>query len=384
MTTFAVAVAVAALAALTVGAPALASPSVGDGAVHDPGPGVADADVTHTYTVETRGGVQTDPSGFAADAESILGDARGWTLGGSIAFEEVASGGDFTLVLASPSAVDAAHEVCSPDYSCRVGDQVLINDRNWQDATPAWRQSGAPLYLYRQYLVNHEVGHYLGFGHYECQGAGERARVMQQQSISLDGCEPSGWPDAFERQTLADWAGVAVHDWVFPDVLHGDAHRDAIHAAATADVVRGHADGYFRPTAAIERGQMASMLARALDLSAMDAPPFADVADDEEHREAIAAVAEAGISEGYEDGTYRPRASVTRAQMAAFLARAFGLEATSSSDFPDVPADHAHADAIAAVAEADVAEGFEDGTFRPHDAVTRAQLASFLDRAGAW
>ncbi|MFA9429392.1 polysaccharide deacetylase family protein [Egicoccus sp. AB-alg2] len=133
----------------------------------------------------------------------------------------------------------------------------------------------------------------------------------------------------------------------------------------------------------VRRDQMASFLARALGLDAAGSPPFPDLDAGDEHADGVAAVASDGIAEGYEDGTYRPAASITRAQMAAFLARAYGLEASGGAPFGDVPADHAHAEAIAAVAEAGIAEGYPNGDYRPHAPVIRGHMAAFLDRAGA-
>jgi hypothetical protein len=105
---------------------------------------------------------------------------------------------------------------------------------------------------------------------------------------------------------------------------------------------------------------------------------FPDV--DGVHAPGIAAVAAAGITQGYDDGTFRPHLAVTRAQMATFLARALELEpADDEHTFPDV--DGVHAPGIAAVAAADITQGYDDGTFRPHLAVTRAQMATFLTRA---
>jgi hypothetical protein len=47
-------------------------------------------------------------------------------------------------------------------------------------------------------VINHEVGHFIGFGHASCGGAGQPAPVMQQQSISLQGCKFNPWPTASE------------------------------------------------------------------------------------------------------------------------------------------------------------------------------------------
>lgn len=338
---------------------------------------------TVTYEVTASGGVGSDLGAFASTARSILQDARGWSLGGSLAISPVASGGDFTLVLASPSVVENAAPVCSSAYSCRVGDRVYINDRNWRQATPAWNATGAPLWLYREYLINHEVGHFLGYGHEDCAAAGALAPVMQQQSISLDGCEPNGWPLDHERQRLADDRGLPVYDWVFTDVLAGYVHRDAIHALADRGTVEGRADGSFRPGATVTRAQLASYLARELGLEAQEPHGFTDVGSSGAHVDAIAAVAEAGIVEGYDDGTFRPERATSRGQMATVLARAYELSAEGTASFPDVPEDFVHAPGIAAVAEAGIAQGYRDGDFRPLAPVTRGQLASFVDRAAS-
>lgn len=365
---------------------ALASPSTGPTAP-TPGAGAQDAEPPHrtfAYEVTTAGQVGTDLDAFAADVEAILSDARGWTLGGSLAFAPVTSDGELTIVLASPQAVEDAAPVCSRHYSCRVGDRVYINDRNWREATPAWNEQGAPLWLYREYLIDHEVGHYLGEGHRECGEQGTSAPVMQQQSISLDGCDPNGWPLEFERDRVADRFDAPVYAWVFRDVLASHPHRDAIHEAAAAEVVRGYDDGAFRPARDVTRAQLASYVARALDLEAEGPPPFDDVAADAVHADAIAAAAEAAIVTGYGDGTFRPERGTSRAQMASVLARAYDLEAEADAPpFDDVPDHHPHAEGITAVAEAGVAVGYDDGTYRPAGTVTRAQLASFLHRAGA-
>jgi hypothetical protein len=164
----------------------------------------------------------------------------------------------------------------------------------------------------------------------------------------------------------------------FRDVAPADTHHDAIVRLTDAGVVRGCTATTFCPQGSLTRAQMASLLARALALPAADGPRFPDV--EGSHTAAVTALAAAGIADGYPDGTFRPHDPVTRAQLASFLAAAFDLP-DRAHRFPDVRPGDPHAGAIGAASGAGLVGGFADGTFRPGQAVTRAQAASMLDRA---
>jgi Protein of unknown function (DUF3152) len=133
-------------------------------------------------------------SGFARTVRATLGDPRGWSAGGERSFRRVGAREprDFTIYLVTPGTRD---ELCQdvPDgyTSCRNGDKVVLNVARWVKGVPGY---GAPLSVYRQYMVNHEVGHRLGNGHERCPGEGEPAPVMQQQTLGLHGCTPNPWP----------------------------------------------------------------------------------------------------------------------------------------------------------------------------------------------
>ncbi|MEV6909980.1 DUF3152 domain-containing protein [Amycolatopsis sp. NPDC051071] len=136
-------------------------------------------------------GVSTD--GFVKAVESTLGDRRGWTGGGRWRLRRVGPEGpyDFTIYLATPKTRDL---LCGrPDgyTSCRNGNSVVLNVARWADAVPGY---GAPLEVYRQYMLTHEVGHRLGRGHETCPVPGALAPVMQQQTLGLHGCAPNPWP----------------------------------------------------------------------------------------------------------------------------------------------------------------------------------------------
>jgi hypothetical protein len=153
---------------------------------------------TVTYIVRTIGSTRSTASELAAVAAATYADERGWRRAG-VAFREVASGGDFTLWLASPEQVERFSSACSAFYSCRVGRNVIINDDRFTSGSPYW--PGA-LDDYRALVVNHETGHWLGLGHRGCPGPGQLAPVMQQQSKGLDGCAPNPWPTPSELAAI--------------------------------------------------------------------------------------------------------------------------------------------------------------------------------------
>lgn len=150
-----------------------------------------------TYDVMTRGTITSSVDEFKSLANATLNDSRGWGRMG-VAFQEVASGGMFTLVLSEASQVPSFSSGCGSDYSCRVGRYVIINQDRWQGATPSWNSAGGSLRDYRHMVVNHETGHWLGHGHATECGPNQLARVMQQQSIDLRGCAFNAWPVADE------------------------------------------------------------------------------------------------------------------------------------------------------------------------------------------
>ena len=159
------------------------------------------AAVVYHYSVRDKGNV-SDLEQFAAEAAETYADPRGWTLGGSIRFERVASGGDFTLWLSAASQMSTFGGACGIEWSCRNGRNVVVNEDRWLGASPAWNEAGSALADYRHMVVNHETGHWLGFGHAACTSPGAAAAVMQQQSMGLQRCTANPWPLPGERQML--------------------------------------------------------------------------------------------------------------------------------------------------------------------------------------
>lgn len=148
----------------------------------------------HTYVVSTRGKLTSKVDDFAKAAAAIYADDRGWKKGHH-RFKRVNRGGDFTLVLSEAAKVPSFDSRCSVHYSCRSGRNVIINEKNWLNKTSGFV---GDLATYRDMVINHETGHWLGMGHLYCAGKGRQAPVMQQQSKGMQGCKSNGWPTTQE------------------------------------------------------------------------------------------------------------------------------------------------------------------------------------------
>jgi hypothetical protein len=169
---------------------------------------VQTAEKTFTYCTAARGVATSNLSALRSKLAGTYSDSRGWSLGGRVEFKESSSGCDFTVWLAEASQMPTFGAICDSMWSCRVGSNVVINYDRWTGASPAWNANGGTLDGYRDMVINHETGHWLGFGHDHCPGAGQSAPVMQQQSIDLQGCTFSPWPSASEQSVLRKRLGL--------------------------------------------------------------------------------------------------------------------------------------------------------------------------------
>jgi hypothetical protein len=163
---------------------------------------------TYLYCVAAKGVDAANLPTFRSKLQSTLNDKRSWSLDGLVEFKEVASGCSFTAWLSAAELMPTFGGVCDSEWSCRSGPNVVVNFNRWQNASPAWNASGGALDEYRNMVINHETGHWLGFAHEFCGGPGQLAPVMQQQSIDLQGCKFNAWPTPSELATLRRQLGL--------------------------------------------------------------------------------------------------------------------------------------------------------------------------------
>ncbi len=173
------------------------------------------------YIVEVERGIDTAGYGgdaaFAKMVDATLADPRGWTNDPRFRFEHVSADDDPTLRIRLTS-LDTTARLCGAELgtetSCRTAatgeDMILINESRWvRGAVPFQGDLGS----YRQYVINHEVGHAVGFAeHVPCPEPNVLAPIMMQQTLSLnnaqlremspednypdnpDTCRPNPWP----------------------------------------------------------------------------------------------------------------------------------------------------------------------------------------------
>ena len=175
----------------------------------------------------------------------------------------------------------------------------------------------------------------------------------------------------------------------FSDVSEGNFHKADIDALNAQGLLEGTecAEGMFCPGDPMKRWTMAVWLVRALDdaePAAVEESSFADVDSDNKWLPHVERLAELEVTKGCdtEPLIFCPDDTVTRAQMATFLVRAFNLEDASSAGFTDT-AGNFHEPDIDALAAAEVTKGCttEPLQYCPGDPVSRAQMATFLVRA---
>lgn len=142
-----------------------------------------------------------------------------------------------------------------------------------------------------------------------------------------------------------------------------------------------------RPEAGITRAEVATIFYRLLkedvrDRVTSDVNDFSDVASGDWFNVTVSSLAQMGVIAGYEDGSFRPNAPITRAEFAAIATRFFAERGVTYNEglFADITGDEWFADVVAAAAERGLLGGYPDGTVRPNTTITRAESCAVVNR----
>ncbi len=195
------------------------------------------------------------------------------------------------------------------------------------------------------------------------------------------------------RSTSATYFTLALAQQTFADVPTDFWAFGSVKACVDAGIVKGYSDGTYRPADPVTRDQMAVYISRAMAggdayvPSGPAAATFTDVPSDYWAYRYVEYAVGHGVVEGYDPTHYRPEVVVDRGQMAVFVARSQGWAkigddmAAAPQLFSDVPAGFWSGTAIKACVDNGVVRGYDDGSYRPDEHVTRDQMAVYIARA---
>ncbi|MEI7024098.1 S-layer homology domain-containing protein [Paenibacillus sp. y28] len=154
-------------------------------------------------------------------------------------------------------------------------------------------------------------------------------------------------------------------------------NADKLHNA----YIQGYEDGTFGPERSITRAEMAAILTRALSQPEKQASKsYTDVSAGHWAMEAIQQVTKAGLMDGYPDASFKPDRTITRAEMAVIAVRTLSAAPSGSVEsFPDVTGHWAQT-AIDQAQSEGILSGYADGTFRPDQTLTRAEAVAIMNK----
>lgn len=181
---------------------------------------------------------------------------------------------------------------------------------------------------------------------------------------------------------------ITIYAKWFLIVLPGVTVKKNTPKLNTADhfaYVQGYPDGTVKPAGNITRAETAAILFRLMDDASRKTyystkSGFRDVASGSWYNTYVATLNNAGVITDSSNGYFRPNEAITRAELAAMLAK-FSETTGAANYFNDVSASHWAANAIAICAKLGWITGYPDGTFRPDKNVTRAELMAMINRA---
>ena len=146
----------------------------------------------------------------------------------------------------------------------------------------------------------------------------------------------------------------------------------------------GYEDKTIRPDNNLTRAEAAALISRISESfdsnKVYDVSKFSDVDANAWFAKNVGYAAESNIVSGYEDGTFRPSATITREEFATMMCRFMKYDTNANGSFSDVPSDHWAAPYIAAMKANGIIGGYEDGSFGMGRNITRAETVSIINR----
>ncbi len=187
------------------------------------------------------------------------------------------------------------------------------------------------------------------------------------------------WSAGQEKDSIWDYYELWIRGVYFNDIVHHFAKDDIIKLYSEG-IILGKNFFEFQPERSLTRGEAAVILGRIFDLEPETDKIFRDVKGHFAEKY-INAIVNKGYMQGYPDGTFRPDKALSRMETAALLSRIVELDYHGGeNEYTDVEKNLWSFKEITALTEAGIMKGYADGTFRPHNSITRGEMSALLTR----
>ncbi|MFJ7841804.1 S-layer homology domain-containing protein [Lysinibacillus sphaericus] len=175
---------------------------------------------------------------------------------------------------------------------------------------------------------------------------------------------------------------AATYKNPFKDIISSHPYYDILHELRDQGIITGYNDGTFKPYVKISRQHATVLIQRVKTLTTkVGLKAYKDVPTTHPYYKAILQLQQTGLIKADANGNFNPNKHLTRGEMALILANVFDLKATKNHPFKDVSQTSEEGKAIAALYESNITTGYDDTTFKPNESLTRAHYAVFLYRA---
>ncbi len=163
----------------------------------------------------------------------------------------------------------------------------------------------------------------------------------------------------------------------FSDVSQSHWAYEPIKTLSDKKIITGYEDGSFCPSGSITRAEFAAIMQRAFNIAG-SGESFVDVQPGEWYFDAVSALSAKGLIKG-SDGRFDPQSSIKREDAALIIYRYLGSPTDPKAVFEDIDtvSDYAK-EAVASLADLGIINGYKDGTFRPKDSISRAEAAKII------
>ena len=315
-----------------------------------------------TYTVAAEGMAGTGYAGLS-DTVEVTVDKIQPTLSVSASPATLSGGGRVTLTLTGsglPAGTDLAALL---SLRTQNGTALDLTALTWSE------QGGALTAAFTAANENETYTFTLAFGGSDTHAAAsDTATVVTARTGGGGGITPAPDPDpAPEQPPVADPDDTGVSDW-----LETGAHMAYL---------TGYPDGAFGPDRNMTRAEVAQMFCNLLlDKEVTATVTFADVDGGAWYAEAVHTLATLGMIEGVGDGRFEPERTITRAEFTAIAMRFARRAQEGENIFSDVDEGDWFYDYVVGSIAYGWIEGYPDGTFRPDATITRAEVAAIVNR----